>query len=290
MEKERKRTLHLAGLTITAHPHDTDIYEALLHKAYSIKGKAVIHGKNKGTIGQPVVEKRGKNTFVYFSIYKYYDLSKFGLWFRESTQEAVESTKENPLANIPDDLKPELTVIPAVLVMPGHHILFDSQGMGPTAAEKFFRRLLNEPPLLEQFGPIDVTMIQDINQLERILRMEKLTKLTILIKRPNADDEDADEERIARRMENMGVHRWEQELGGRPYRQDGITPDEELRPYMNVALENGEVKAEGYERDEKVSLSTRTAPRKRRIKVPKQMGMADFINAVADIWTDWRRK
>ena len=135
-----------------------------------------------------------------------------------------------------------------------------------------------------------MTMIQDHDQIERILRMEKLTKLTIDIKRPNADDEDAEEERIARRMENMGVHKWKQELGGRPRSQDPITPDEELKAYMNVALENGEVRAEGYERDERVSLSTRTAPRKRRIKVPKQMGMDDFINAVADVWADWRKK
>lgn len=215
---------------------------------------------------------------------------RFGLWFKESTQEAVESTEENPLASIPEDLKPELSVISAALVMPGHHILFDSEEMGPTSAERFFDNLLNEPLLLEQFGPIDVTMIQDHDQIERILRMEKLTKLTIDIKRPNADDEDAEEERIARRMENMGVHKWKQELGGRPRSQDPITPDEELKAYMNVALENGEVRAEGYERDERVSLSTRTAPRKRRIKVPKQMGMDDFINAVADVWADWRKK
>lgn len=290
MTRERQKTLYLAGVTITAHPHDTDPYVRLLQKTYNIKGKAVVRGKEKGTIGRPVMEERGKTTFMYFPIYRYYDWSKFGLWFKESTQEAVESTEENPLANIPEDLKPDLTIIPAVLIMPGHRILFDSQKMGATTAERFFQKLLNELPLLDEFGPIDVTMIQDHDQLERILQMEHLTKLSIFIKRPNADDEDEDEERIARRMDNMGVYRWEQNLGGRPRRQDAITPDKELKPYMNVALENGEVKAEGYEQDEKVSLSTRTVPRKRRVKVPSQWGVEDFIDAVANIWVDWRKK
>ena len=290
MTRERQKTLYLAGVTITAHPHDADTYMKLLQKTYDTKGKAAVRGKDKGAMGRPVIEKRGENTFIYFPIYKYYDLSRFGVWFKESTQEAVESTEENPLTNIPEDLKPELTIIPAVLIMPGHYILFDSQKMGPTTAERFFQKLLNEPPLLDEFGQIDVTMIQDHDQLDRILQMEKLTRLSIFIKRPNADDEDEDEERIARRMDSMGAYIWEQHLRGRPRRQDAIAPDEELKPYMNVALENGEVQAEGYEQDEKVSLSTRTAPRKRRIKVPSQWGIKDFIDGVADILVDWRKK
>lgn len=288
MPRQRDKTLTLAGVTITMHPHDANSYLELLHETWSRRRKATFRGKEKGSIGQPILEHRESITFAYFPILKYYDLSPFGLWYKESTQEAVESTEESPLAAIPEDLKPELVIVPAVFISQGHQIIFETSKMGPTTAERFFHNLFADPILIDRFSPIDVTMIQDHEQLERILSLETITNLYISIKRPNADDEESDEDRIQRRMEDMGAYRWQQNLGGQPRRKEPIRPDEELKPYMRVALENGEVAATGYEEGEKVELSTRTSPRKQRVTVPPSMGMADFIEAVAGILPRWR--
>jgi hypothetical protein len=270
------------------HPHSDDSYINLLNETWATRRKATFRGKERGAISRPIIERHGDMTFAYIPILKYYDLSPFGLWYRESTQEAVESTEESPLAAIPEDLKPELIIIPAVFISPGHQIIFDAGKMGPSTAERFFHALFSDPLLLDRFGPVDVTMIQDHEQLERILSLETITQLRIFIKRPNADDEESDEERIQRRMESMDVYRWEQVLGGQPRRRESIRPDEGLKPYMRVALENGEVRAKGYEAEQVVELSTRTSPRRQRVTVPSSMGMAEFIDAVGSILPRWR--
>jgi len=288
MSRQRDKTLNLAGVNITVHPHNENFYIDLLNETWKKRRKATVRGKEKGSISRPIIERRGNITFAYIPILKYYDLSPFGLWYKETTQEAVESTEENPLASIPEGLKPDLVIIPAVFVSPGHQIIFDGGKIGPKTAERFFHALFADPLLIERFGPVDVTMVQDHEQLERILSLETITQLRIYIKRPNADDEESEEERIQKRMEDMGAYRWDQTLGGQSRRKDPIKPDEELKPYMRAALENGMVEAQGYDKDQKVELSTRTSPRRRRVTVPSAMDMTNFIEAVADILPRWR--
>ncbi len=289
MAKQRDRFLNLSSVNITMHPHDGNSYFQLLEKTWELRCKAKFRGKEQGTMGRPMSAKRGDVNFVFFPIYKYYDLSPFGMWFNENSQQARESTEENPLADIPEHWKPELEIINCVFVRSGHQIFFDAGKVGPYSAERFFYGLFQDNLLIDEFGPIDVTLVQDREQLERIYQMETLTSLSISIKRPNADDLGADEELIMKRMEGMDAYSWEQTITGQPRRKESIQPDDALKAYMNVALENGSVSAKGYEEEQKVEISTRDTPRKLRVPVSPGIGMTGFIDAVAGILPKWRK-
>jgi hypothetical protein len=259
-------------------------YVELLRDTSQLRSKATIHGKYKGIITHPEIIDFVSDKFAYFSIFKYYDLSRFGLWLNERTQTPMISTEDNPLSDIPEEYKPELKIIPAVLTKQGHHIYFDARMVSPRSAEKFFHSLFNVPALLDKFGDVDVTMVQDKDQLDKILSIDVLTALHIFVKRPNPDDDqESDEARIARRMEKMGIYEWRQTVKGRSRRRDAISPDKDLRPYLDAALRNGEVSGEGYEDEKKVFLSSREIPQVRSASVRHPANASDYVESVWEV-------
>ena len=97
--------------------------------------------------------------------------------------------------------------------------------------------------IIEQFGKVDATIVPEHEQLDRILTLPGLSKLTIDVKRPNPDDLANEDQKVFARFDAMGARRLYQQYTAE--RGESIKPDDEVRLMARVASHNGSVQGVG---------------------------------------------
>ncbi len=280
--KVRTKSITVGRLNITVHPHEKGVYQELLMRAYSLHTPIELVRKERAVLG-PVKLYPDDNFKVFrIPIFRYYNLNPFGVWFDTLNQKAVKSTEENPLTNIPMHLKPDFRVVNAFLYVKKHEIIFDSKAITHSQAFKFFYTLFQHPLIVEEFGPVEVTIVQHPGMLETVLGVQNMHSVQFIVNRPNPDDDEEDDQRIEERMREMGIFQWNQTVSAKSRTRDPITKiDDELQSFGRAALRNGEVKSIGYDDEGKrLEVSSLETPYNEPLVVPTGGAFQGFFSAV----------
>ena len=135
--------------------------------------------------------------------------------------------------------------------MPEKHILvFESGGttggLGKGLIKKLFENLCASKFIKERFGEISLDIAQDFDQLERMLKLPQIRKLTISLQKPNPDDFGGLDEQVEQLLlENNAkkyVEHYEAETS------DTITPNDRTVSLAKISTQNGKTEING--RDE----------------------------------------
>lgn len=243
----RTRTIKVAALNIAMHrPHSPERYVQALKDAEAMKlaiKLGELHGAFLGTLNVMNWEERG----VTGEIYRFVQLDPKEPWFNSLTKEAA-TPEEREKVMIPEHMLPHLRRIHFHFRPKRHELWYVCQDrkarLGPKTAELFFQRLFEALRKKKDYPLIEVTSLPAADAVDDVLGIASLEKLEILLKRPNADDGDADEERFLRRLEKQNASRSVTTLVA--VKGQSIAPDDDTRDLANAASRNGNVIGTGH--------------------------------------------
>lgn len=166
----------------------------------------------------------------------WFDVDDFGI----ATEDLVNQI------NIPDNLKPNLSAFYFLLDENLHVVAFESysesKSLSGRTVEKFFRDVLRDPKIVELFGRVEVDLVKDYGEVERLLELPMLKFLELVIRLPNTDDLSGGlAEIIEKRLRSQNGEEYVEQIKSKD--QDGLRPNERTKILAKVAAENGEVNA-----------------------------------------------
>lgn len=240
-------------------PHSAARYVELFTRAYRLRKPIKIRGETVAFLGAA----RRNEDLIEGEVFRYLDLDKLQDWYNLQTAE-VANDEDLAQVSVPEHLKPHFKTFPYVFDTRRHRLAFiTSEGkdhMTPGAMRAFFGKLFKESRIVETYGDVEVIIEPDREQLDRILRIYQLKKLTVHISNPpNADDFSLEENEYLRRMTEMHVKK--ETYIFESSSRDSISISENLENIAEIAKSNGYVSGKG--RDETgrpVELATRDQP------------------------------
>ncbi len=245
MSNERK--IQISALNIVTHPHSPETYVDLFRRLYRLRQSIAVRRAQQLMIGELRYLNRSHHTAgVFGRIYRFDQIDPDAQWFNVVSNVAATSEELSEI-KIPPSLKPNLVMFNFVFHPVGHWLYFetvaDRASLGPTTVKRFFEALFSAPEIIEQFGKVDATIVPEHEQLDRILTLPGLSKLTIDVKRPNPDDLANEDQKVFARFDAMGARRLYQQYTAE--RGESIKPDDEVRLMARVASHNGSVQGVG---------------------------------------------
>lgn len=244
----RIRKFQFSALNIVTHPHSPEGYVKLFGALYGLRRAFHVRGNQHLMIGDlERVDRDDPLRGLTGRMYRFDQIDPKAPWFNVENKEEA-SDDELAEINIPDALKPNLVKFNFVFYPRHHRLYFESVSNGATLGEgsmrKFFDLICAVPSIVEKFGKVDITVVPEHEQLERILSLPSLSKLIVDVKRPNPDDLATEEARVFARLDRMKSRRLIETLVAEP--GETITPDDDVRVLARVAARNGSVSGTGY--------------------------------------------
>lgn len=258
------RTIKISALNIAMHnPHSPQKYVSLFKDAKKLN-YLVRLGSLHGAMLGSLYGGRGEGAVRELSgeIYRFVKLDPSEPWFNVETREAA-TEDEVERIRIPSHLLPHLQRIEFIFRPDVHELWFVSQDrkdrLGPQAAAKFFQSLFDRTVQIGNYPEVEVTALPDADTLDEMLSLPTLEKITIELKRPNADDAAGEEAKWLRKLERQKAQKQITQLIAIP--GDSIAPDNETRSLASVASRNGNVTVIGRDAaGMRVEESTREKP------------------------------
>jgi hypothetical protein len=210
-----------------------------------------------------------------------------GKWLDLSTGNAADRKAVEQQVRIPENLRPNLRVLPYVFFPRVHRLVFASSldamnAISPSMARRLIEGCLNRPEIIEKFGRTQVTVEPNRESLRLIFALPKLKKLRIEVTPPNAL---ADVERkLYQAMQQQNADRYVQELDSN--HPKGLLPSKEVKEVAEVAQSNGVVTAKGVNDSGRVvELSTTDHPHQKKVVYdPNVVAARDaFLENAGDI-------
>lgn len=264
----RIRKFQVSCLNIVLHPHSPQHYLDLFVWIYRLRKPVAVRGTQHLMMGElERVDRDDPLRGFTGRMYRFDQIDPDAPWFNVDSREEA-SDEELAQIRIPPALKPNLQKFNFVFYPRGHQMYFESSVQGATLGEgslkKFFDRICAYPEIVERFGTVDITIVPEHEQVERILSLPSLSKLVIDLRRPNPDDVASDEKRVLERLKRMNTRRLVETLTSE--RGKTIEPDEETRKLAQVASRNGSVSGTGYgATGDRMEESTLDRPRRQMV-------------------------
>lgn len=261
--------LPVSGINIVTHPHSPQGYIDLLYMLFRSRRHVQVYSSLHLMLGElkPIDATNGM-TGLFGRLYRFVDIDKDATWFNvDKHDEATE--EELAQINLPDELRPNTEMFDFVFYPIGHTFYFNmrsgnkirgKQGnLGPGQVVKLFKILTSLQPVQEKFGQVDITVLPDTAQLEKILAIHSLQKLVIEVSKPNPDELGEAEAKVFSRLEKMKSRKLRQEIFAEKH--ESIELDEDTKSLARVAATNGKVVGSGYTAaHRKVQKSTVSKP------------------------------
>lgn len=276
----KPRSIQISALNIAMHrPHSPQLYMTLLREAKNLNALITLdtlHAAMLGSLDGP--DEYQKGVVLTGEVYRCVRLDPSQPWFNLQTAEAA-SDADMGSVSLPKHLLPHLQHIDFVFRPDTHELWFVSQDrkdrLGAQAAVKFFQMLFDRVYQAGKCTQVEVTALPDVESLDTMLSLHKLERMTIDLKRPNADDGASEEARLLKRLENQGIRRQETELVAGA--GESIKPDAETRALAAVAARNGSVSVVGKDA---------AGQRVRESTVAKPMLLTRLVNAAIETAMD----
>jgi Domain of unknown function (DUF4747) len=260
----RKQTIQLSIINIKTHPHTTEGYYKLFKKAFANKKISKIRGADYGMFGSMRDDSYSTDKLIYGTLYKFLSIDRNGKYLDLDSFKTVDPSETGETFPVPENLKPNLKELGYVFYPYKHRLFFDSMKIAPNTILLLIREIFKEKSIVQEFGTVDCNLEATTEAIQKIIAIPTITKLTIDFTRPNHDDLDGLEDRIAQRIDDQNIRKFHQNMTTTD--KDGIKPDEETKGWMEIARANGKVSAEGYDGESRVVHSTDQHPIKERIK------------------------
>jgi hypothetical protein len=149
--------------------------------------------------------------------------------------------------NIPPQLKPNLVEIPYVFDLDKHCLYFVSHeaaaDLSPQMVLKLLKKLTSIAKVKEKFGTVDLTVLTEHDKVAELLKWPVIRRLTIILERPNATEEEDDEtvfDRLSRRRLKSETHVYQKEAGA-----STINIDDEMRAQAKSSIDHGVTEVAG---------------------------------------------
>lgn len=235
----RKRKLEVAAVNLRIPKVANRDYIALVAELFSQKRNAKVFGNSFLAISS----FKKDTGFGVFSKFNEIDLD--GDWFDADEFESAR-TEDVDEVQIPSHLKPNLTQFYFFLDEVNHLILFEkysaSKALSPQMVEKFFRTVVQAPSIVQKFGRVEIDVVDDIGEVEKILRLPELKELKITIRKPNPIDIGDDLANIIEeRLHDQHGTTYVESLAATGH--DNLAPNDRTEKLALIAAENGELEA-----------------------------------------------
>lgn len=260
----RNLKVSVSAINITTHPHSPQLYIQLFDEIYKKESKIKLRGTDWGMLGY--LDRSQNTDFISGTILKFLNLDPNEPWLNLKTLKEVDPDANKPI--IPDHLKPHLRFAEFVFFPDGHRLFYDSKRISSSMIQRFFQGLFNDVDLIKQYGDISVSVESDQEGINQILELSRRAYIDIFVRRPNADDLSHLKARVLQRLGDQNASTlnevWKAPRGG------NLTPDEETKSLMEMALSNGHLKAVGYTAaDERVEIFSEQHPIKQQVEFDK---------------------
>ncbi|HLA33643.1 MAG TPA: DUF4747 family protein [Rhodocyclaceae bacterium] len=251
----KESSFQMFGVNIVTHPHNPDGYVRLMKAAFDMRRSVKVHGSQHLMIGalrplhsdRPISGLHGK-------FYRFVHIDKDAPWYNVSRHDDA-TDEERSQINIPDGLRPNTENFEFIFYPKGHTLYFSRRStgklnghwsnLGPRQVATLLNTLFKNPVILDEFGEVEVTVLPDRSQLDRIFAIPTLQRLVIDVTKPNADALSKAQAKVFNRMDRTNTGRLKEELTAR--RGASIELDDDYKELATIAASNGKVEGQGYD-------------------------------------------
>tara|TARA_R110000803_G_scaffold69317_1_gene131615 strand:- start:3054 stop:3899 length:846 start_codon:yes stop_codon:yes gene_type:complete len=250
--------MYAQAINISLHDHDNADYGRLIRDIFELEIRVNYRSDDFIMISS----LREQSGLFYGTFARFVEIRRDGDWFDLTTHEKAEDQVLAAI-NIPPDLFPNLSTFLFRFDPDRHLLIFESYGLGktlsPNVVKDYFEEVLQQTAILSRFGGAEVSVVADHDQLDEIFKFDRLTRVKMLIRRPNSDHESDDFERdVLAEMAAEGVRQLEIERVA--IEGTSMRPSDRTRAYAKVAAQNGEVRTHGIEDGATKTKSTDNIP------------------------------
>lgn len=258
----RELKLAVGALNVRLHPHSPELYDEYLEALYDLRLPIRIRGDRYGMI--TLLDRRNiEEGLIKGFLRTFTKIDPKSKWFDEDSLDDADPDLLKRIS-IPSNAHPNSSAFRFTMNVRKHILTFEQYSGGrqltPKSAEATFRGLSDDRLIVDKFGPVKISILQDSTSLDRIFNLRRLKNVRFIIDRPNPDIWDDDlEGQIDNQLAAAHAQRIEIAYSAPPGGALQETPS--LRRLGTAALANGEVEARGYDGDGHVRISTRDTPR-----------------------------
>jgi Domain of unknown function (DUF4747) len=260
----RERTIQVCALNLAANPHPIDVYVTMLRSSARFLVQA--RGTDYAKITSPrAVSGRVGIYSGRILIWTEIDLKRPWL---DLTNEGELSPALKRTINIPDNARPNMRAFGYVFVEKSHRLYFESrnefgESLGPNVAKTIFSKITSQELLGFDSPEVEVTIVPDVDAVDRVLKLPRLRTLFIRVTLPNPDTASpAARKRVYDRLTNAKARQLEEKYI-KSTGAEKLEPTKEIQDLAEVASENGFVRGEGRDDDgKKLEVSTEKYPKR----------------------------
>lgn len=254
----RPSKIEVAAINIRIPADKKRDYSALIDEIFKSKRPVKIRGDSFLAITNFDHETKSGSFSKYFNIDidgDWFDIENFGPAAPEKVGEI----------SIPETLRPNLSSFNFILNEDLHIICFemysDSKYLSPNSVEKYFREILRDKNIHENFGRVEADIVKSFGEVDRILSLPYLRELFITIRRPNPDDISGDlASMIEESLREQNAEEYVEIIKSK--NEDGLIPNGRTRKLANIGADNGFVSAKSIVNGVVVPHSTNEVPEK----------------------------
>ncbi len=258
----QKAIMRSGILNVRTHPHSAENYDELMQALFRLRRATKLRGDRYGVISL-LQRSRDDDGMLRGILTTFTKIDENSEWFDlENMQEATgEKVSE---ISIPQNLFPNPRSFYFYFRTDQHKLYLQTYSKGDSLsirdAERFFQSLVSAKDIRDAFGDVKVTMVQSHQSLSTIYGMPKITKIRILIERPNSDIFDDDfEQNIEKHLEETNSRQVEIIYSAERGESISVTPD--IRLVSEPALENGLIEVNGQSATGRETRSTKNHPK-----------------------------
>jgi hypothetical protein len=276
-------SVKIAAINIAAQPHsDRGVYERLFRAC--TEGPVV--SKYRGDQAAAISSFSKSSDYFAGSLVTFVQLDKEDVWGNPRTGEAA-TEEELKQVVLPQNLHPKFKRHEFIFSPVNHRLVVDVTQMSPGMWSKALSAVLNKVKDRVEVDEISITVEPVKDTVRRMLKMD-VSKLTIVLLRPNPDDLEDFEHEVLSRMDEMNASRETVELTAR--RGEYLKPDDDTVRLAEVAKSNGRVDARVRGDNGKTEpRSTISHPEVRTIPVGVN-GLTRALRAGLDVLNEKLRK
>lgn len=260
----REKTIQVCALNLAANPHPESIYITILRRSARFLVQA--RGTDYAKITQPrAVSGRPGLYTGRILIWTEIDLKR--PWLDLSNEDELSPAQKKSI-NIPENARPNMRVFGYVFVEKPHRVYFESknefgESLGPNIAKSIFSKITSQELLGFESPEVEVTIVPDVDAVERVLNLPRLRTLFIRVTLPNPDTASpAARKRVYDRLKKAKARQLEERYI-KSSDAEKLEPTREIQEMAEVAAENGLVRGEGRDNDgKKLEVSTEKYPKR----------------------------
>ena len=249
-------------LNVRAHPHDEETYDNLMQALYGLRRATKLRGDRYGVISllERAPDEEGMLRGILTTFTKIDENSE---WFDLENMKEATGEKVSEIS-IPKNLYPNPRPFYFYFNTNKHRLYLQTYSKGDRLsirdAERFFKSLSSSKKIRDEFGDIKVTMVQSHQSLKTIFGLNKITKVRVVIEKPNSDVfDDNFEENIEKHLAETNSR--QVEIIYSSERGESIAVTDDIRKVSEPALDNGLVEVTGQSAVGREKRSSRNHPK-----------------------------